>query len=227
MGGSRNKLFGQILQSIEKKVPNGTLLDVGTGCGFFLDVAKRRGWTVKGIEPSAESVEMARRQSGLDVIQGTLKDFKARDRYDVITFINVLEYSAMPWREIDLARQLLKTGGLIYVRFVNGLLHSRTYRLGTRYGFDRYIDRFLVFHYYSFSPFFMRKLLNDKAFSDITIVNSPLSEGDPNKLFNHPTLANYAKRVIYSMAKGVEVISNGRLLLGTSLEVTAINTDRS
>jgi len=226
MGGSRNRLFEHILQTIERRVPTGTLLDVGTGCGFFLLAAKQRGWSVKGIEPSAESFEIARRHSGGDVLRGTLKDFHDRDQYDVITFINVLEYSALPWREIDLAWQLLKNGGLMYVRFVNGFLHGRTYRLSKKYGFDNRINRFLVFHYYSFTPFFIRKLLNDKAFNDIAIINSPPSEGDPNKLFVHPNLANYVKRAIYFVANGVEAITNGRLLLNTSLEVTAIKTEK-
>ena len=225
MEGRRDKLFHHILNSIEKRTQRGRLLDVGTGCGFFLLAAKNRGWEVEGIEPSAESVEVACRLSGVDVFRGTLQDYEGRDQFDVVTLINVLEYSALPWKEIDRARQLLRTGGLLYVRFVNGFLHSRLYRLAKKIGLSNRISKFLVFHYYSFTPTFIKTLLADNAFTEVTIHNSPLTEGDPNKLFSNLLIATYVKRFAYFMAQSVENITNRQKHLGTSLEVTASKAD--
>jgi SAM-dependent methyltransferase len=220
MEGQRNKLFIHILDIIEQKVARGKLLDVGTGCGFFLRAAKARGWDVRGIEPSGESVEIAR-QHGVYVLHGTLQDYKEKEKFDVITFVNVLEYSALPWMEIDRAKRLLKNGGLIYVRFVNGSSHSLLHTLGKKFRLSTFINKYLVFHFYSFKPKFIKRVLHDKGFKNITILNSPLTEGDPNKLFPNLLLATYVKRFIHFAAKSIEKMTCRQLLLGTSLEVTA------
>jgi SAM-dependent methyltransferase len=223
----RIRLYDHILELIAKGRGVGSLLDVGTGCGFFLVAAKKRKWEVKGVDPSIQSVEVARRENDLDVFTGTLQDYKGNSKFDVITFINVLEHSALPWREIYRATELLRPGGLIYLRFPNGLLHSRCYRLIHRFGLNSSLARFLVFHQYSFTPRYIRRLLRDHGFIQTTIGNSPPSEGDPHGLFSNPNLATYVKRFIYSMAKCTEITSFGRLLLGTSLAVTAVKSDYS
>ena len=46
--GGRDRLFHHILDLIEKRRDFGKLLDVGTGCGFFLVAAQKRRWEVKG-----------------------------------------------------------------------------------------------------------------------------------------------------------------------------------
>jgi SAM-dependent methyltransferase len=198
------------------------LLDVGTGCGFFLVAAQKRQWEVKGVEPSIQSVEVARRKNGLDVFTGTLKEYVENSQFDVITFINVLDHSTMPWLEIARAQELLRHGGMIYLRFPNGLLHSRIYRIAYKYGLANSVSKLLVFHNYSFTTRYIKRLLDDHGFVQITILNSPTSEGDHNELFPDPTIANYVKKLIYLVAECTATISCGRLLLGTSLEVTAL-----
>jgi SAM-dependent methyltransferase len=195
---------------------------VGTGCGFFLAAAKNRGWEVRGIEPSPQSVEVARQQNVLDVFHGTLEEYYRNEQFDVITFINVLDHSSMPWVEIGRASELLRPGGLIYLRFPNGFLHSRIYRMSHKCGLSNSSRKFLVFHEYSFTPTHILRLLSDHGFVQTTILNSPPSEGDPNKLFPDPIFATYVKKLIYAIAKCIEFTSFRRLLLGTSLEVTAI-----
>jgi SAM-dependent methyltransferase len=207
---------------IEENRVIGRLLDVGTGCGFFLVAAQKRGWEAKGIEPSMQSVEVAQREYGLDVFNGTLREYNGKGQFDVITFNNVLEHSAEPWKELDRARNLLKSGGFIFIRFPNGFLHTQIYRLASKFGLTNLIYEFLVFHQFPFAPKFMKRLLADQDFSQITILNSPPSEGDPHKLFFLPTLAQFIKRSLYLMAKAAELISGRKILLGTSLEVMAV-----
>ena len=225
LAGQREELYGHILDLIAGNQGGGRLLDVGTGCGFFLVAAQKRQWEVKGVEPSTQSVEVARRQNGLDVFTGTLQEYVENGQFDVITFINVLEHSPMPWREIARAKELLRSGGLIYLRFPNGLVHSRIYRMAHKYGLANSIRKFLVFHKYSFSIRYISRLLHDHGFVQTTISNSPTSEGDPNELFLNPTYATYVKRLIYLTAKCTETISCRRMFLGTSLEVTAIKPE--
>jgi 2-polyprenyl-3-methyl-5-hydroxy-6-metoxy-1,4-benzoquinol methylase len=221
-GGQRANLYDHILELISKRGGIGRLLDVGTGCGFFLVAARHKRWEVRGIEPSIQSAEVAQRQNGLDVFSGTLQQYDRDDRFDVITFINVLEHSTIPWLEIGRAKNLLRPGGLIYLRFPNGFLHSRLYRTAKKSGLGNSLRRFLVFHKYSFTPRYIRKLFHDHGFILSTIQNSPPSQGDPNKLFPDPILAKYLKQLIYSVSKHTEKLSRGQVFVGTSLEATAI-----
>jgi 2-polyprenyl-3-methyl-5-hydroxy-6-metoxy-1,4-benzoquinol methylase len=221
-GGNRNTLFDHALDLIETKKRIGKLLDVGTGCGFFLIAAWERGWQVKGVEPSIQSVELAQEEYGLDVFNGTLRDYNDDSQFDVITFNNVLEHSVLPWQEIALANKLLQPGGLVYLRFPNGLLHSQVCLAARKCGLGNSLSKFLVFHVYSFTPIFMRRLLRDHGFGQITIKNSPPSEGDPNKLFINPILSTHLKRLLHLLAQSAQVLSSGQWLFGSSLEAIAV-----
>jgi len=219
--GRRDKLFNCILDFLEERKNIKSLLDVGTGCGFFMLAARKRGWSAKGIEPSTGSTQFACKQNNLDVFNGTLQEYPENDRFDIITFINVIDHSAEPWKEIEKANNLLKPGGVLYLRFPNGLLHTRIYQLATKFGLAKRISKFLVFHQFPFTTKFIYKLLADSGFSEITILNSPHSEGDPHNLFPDPTFAQYVKRSLYLMAKAIQNLTQGKVLLGTSLEVLA------
>lgn len=223
--GVRVSLYEHILDLLQENRTAGRLLDVGTGCGFFLEAAKKGGWHTRGVEPSIQSAEVARRQNDLAVFCGTLSEYQNDGLFDAITFINVLDHSAMPWLEIERASKLLRTGGLIYLRFPNGFLHSRSYLVACKYGLGESVRKFLVFHNYSFTPRYIRKLLYDYGLLQTAIRNSPPSEGDPHGLFLNQTLASYCKRTIYSIAKFTTNISRRKLFLGTSLEVTAVKSD--
>ena len=227
LDGQRDRLYSHILELIARNAGNlggGRLLDIGTGCGFFLVAAQKGKWEGKGVEPSIQSVAVARRQNNLDVFHGTLEEFDEDGQFDAITLINVLDHSALPWIELNRANKLLRPGGLLYLRFPNGFLHSRLFRMAQRYDLSKSLSKFLVFHTYSFTPRYIRKLLYDHGFDHIKLFNSPPSLGDPHKIFPSPILATYFKRVIYFIAKSVERISRGRSFIGTSLEVTAVKS---
>lgn len=207
---------------LEEKRGIGSLLDVSAGCGFFLVAAQKRGWEGKGIEPSNQSVEVARSENNLNVFGGTLREYVGNQQVDAASFINVLDHSAEPWKEKEKAGNLLRSGELIYIRFPNGLLRTQVYRLALKFRSADLIKQFLVFHLYSFTPRFIIRLLSDHGFSEILIRNSSPSEGDPYKLFRCKAFAQFIKRSLYVMTKTIEIISCRKILLGTSLEVMAI-----
>lgn len=217
-GGKRERLFGRILDLIGKRRGSGRLLDIGTGCGFFLVAAQERGWEVKGIDPSIQSVEVARRQYGLDVFNGSLQEYNENSKFDVITFINVLDHSVEPWEEVKRAINLLKPDGIVYLRFPNGFLHTWIYRLASKFGLADLVRKFLVFHEFSFTPRFVRRLLSDHGFVDIEIYNASLSGGS---LISSFPLFSFVTRIIEAVGKLTDLVSGGRLLWSPSLEVIA------
>jgi len=222
LAGQRVRLYDHILELITGNLGVGRLLDVGTGCGFFLVAAQKRQWEVKGIEPSIQSVAVAQQQNGLDVFTGTLQEYDENSYFDVLTFINALEHSTMPWLEIDMAKNLLRPGGLIYLRFPNGLVHSSVYRMAFQCGLHNSVRKLLVFHKYSFTAKYIRRLLRDRGFTKITFYNSPPVLGDPYKIFPNPTLSTYIKRSVHRLVHSAHVLSGGHLLFGPSLEAIAI-----
>lgn len=221
LSGKRNPLYGKILDQLEEKRPDGSLLDVGTGCGEFLALAQERGWKVKGLDPSIESVEVARDRYGLDVFCGSLQEYDGNDTYDVITFVNVVDHLAEPWVDIRRAMRLLRGNGLIYMRIPNGLLHSSIIRYAARYGLENLVHRYLVFHQYSFTPRFIVTLLSDSGLSNIDIVNSPPSRSGGRGLGPRAIAHDVLKMLSSQAAMFLQSISHNRLVLGTSLVVVA------
>jgi 2-polyprenyl-3-methyl-5-hydroxy-6-metoxy-1,4-benzoquinol methylase len=221
MDGRRRKLFDHIIGVIEENIESDRLLDVGTSCGSFLVAARDRNWRAEGIEPSTQAVTVAR-ENNLDVFHGTLQEYEEDAQFGAITFINVLEHSAQPWLEIRRATELIRPGGLLYIRFPNGSLHSKILQLAHQIGLSDHVLKLLVFHRYVFTPLHIRRLLEDHGFNHTTLRNSPPSAGDPHRLFLNQMVATYSKKLAFSLARLTANISRGQLLLGASLEVTAI-----
>lgn len=220
ISGKRDKLFIQILRLLEQKLKNGKILDVGTGCGFFLKFAQKRGWKAKGIDPSTKSVDVAKKNN-LDVTLCTLKEFRSNEKFDIITFINALDHSAQPWKEVKLAQMLLKPDGLIFIRSPNGSLHSYILRLSSKIGLGNWISNLLVFHEFSFTFKYIRRLLVDCGFSKVIIMNSPPSGGLNHKFSIQRIFGSFVGNLIYIMSGMIHILSLKHLFLGSSLWIIA------
>jgi len=107
----------------------GTLLDVGCGHGLLLDEARRRGWTVRGLELSASGRAHATEVLGLDVADATLEslDPQRDGDLDAIVLADVLEHFDDPVGAVRAAAALLRPGGVLCV--VTPDPASRTARL--------------------------------------------------------------------------------------------------
>lgn len=113
----RYELFEELLPGRGEK----RLLDVGSGPGFFLaHGAKRGGWRVKGLEPSAQAAEHSR-ALGVDVTQAFLNEQTAATlgTFDVVYMNEVLEHIPDPRGMLALAERLLAPGGLVALMVPN------------------------------------------------------------------------------------------------------------
>jgi len=90
-----NLTFADRYDSFERFLPpeRRTLLDVGSGPGFFLAHGQARGWSVAGLEPAAQAIAHAR-SLGVDVVEGFLDGTTAArvGRFDVVHASEVLEH---------------------------------------------------------------------------------------------------------------------------------------
>jgi SAM-dependent methyltransferase len=95
----------------------GRLLDVGCGIGLFLRAARETGWNVCGVEPS-----LAARQfhlDGLPILRGGLEDVLSSERFDLITFWDVLAHVRDPLQLLRKACELLADDGVVLIKTPN------------------------------------------------------------------------------------------------------------
>ena len=117
-----NLIFDEKLDYLETKIKRKTrsVLDVGSGSGFFLKRAKERGWTVNGIEPNKIASNYSEK-IGIPVINDFFQniDNKKMKKYDVINLFDVLEHVHNPSELLKKCHRLLKSGGIIVIEVPN------------------------------------------------------------------------------------------------------------
>jgi SAM-dependent methyltransferase len=112
--GARRRTFRQVYRKIAPHLPEpGRLLEIGSYCGFFLEIARQHGWASTGIEPSEWAAAYARRELNLDVRAGTLDSLAGGldDAYDVIVAWDVFEHLEDPVAELRKVWARLRSGG--------------------------------------------------------------------------------------------------------------------
>ena len=85
---SQGRLYGQLLGRFTRP---GRVLDVGAAAGFILEGLMDSGWQGVGLEPNTTMVAAAQRR-GVDVRAGTLESLHEEQRFDVVTFIQVIAH---------------------------------------------------------------------------------------------------------------------------------------
>ncbi|MGQ7888087.1 class I SAM-dependent methyltransferase [Paenibacillus sp. WC2504] len=104
----------------------GKLLEVGSGTGEFLWLARETGWQVQGLEPSADACEYAKERYGLE-LRNEIWDsslFEKEEKFDAIVFWHVLEHIPSPISFMKQVHSLLAPGGRVLFSVPNQ--HSLT-----------------------------------------------------------------------------------------------------
>jgi SAM-dependent methyltransferase len=147
----------------------GRLLDVGAGTGGFLRVLLANTtaqWEAMGVDCARTDTPL----DGPTILKGTLADVPARERFDVITFLDTLCMLANPREELRRARQHLRPGGIVLVEEANTtgrrLLRMGPIawlRTGRWNGFDPGVRRFF------FTPKTLSLLMRESGFQEIRL----------------------------------------------------------
>lgn len=104
----------ELLDRLEPYRNTNRILDWGCGIGYFLEVAKRKGWEVFGTEYTNEAVRICQGK-GINMFQGTLDKVDLPVGYfDVITSFEVIEHINNPLVEVERMDRQLRPGGIIY-----------------------------------------------------------------------------------------------------------------
>src|SRR5467141_1331643 len=102
---------------------NGELLDIGCGTGNFLAAARDAGYGVTGIELDRNAARFAKERLGLQrVLPLTISEFAeqhAKERFDAVTFFEVLEHQAAPVEFLQKVKACVRPGGAIALSVPN------------------------------------------------------------------------------------------------------------
>lgn len=102
------------------------LLDVGTGKGYLLEVAKEMGFEVYGVELSSYCSRIAAEKFGERIFCGRLEDSKYKDEmFDVITMTDFIEHIPTPHILLKEVYRILKKDGFIFLITPNSSSFTR------------------------------------------------------------------------------------------------------
>lgn len=107
------------LNTIQKFKAQGSFLDIGSSFGGFLNRARLKGFTVQGVEISTYSAKYSNAR-GIPTFQGSVLDSQfAKESFDVITLIEVIEHLDKPDLVFEKLSQILKKEGLLVIQTAN------------------------------------------------------------------------------------------------------------
>ena len=102
----------------------GLWLDIGSGIGDMVSVARERGWDATGLELSETSVAFAKEIFGVDLVRKTMAEYMADNAglagtFAVVSMIGVLEHVVDPVGLMSQAHRLLNPGGMVMIQVPN------------------------------------------------------------------------------------------------------------
>ena len=204
------------LRVLERFRGGGSLLDVGTHCGFFLRYARDAGWRVLGVEPSPANSELAREKFGLPVITGYLQDAHLDgEMFDVVTVIDVLEHVTEPRPLILEIQRVLRLGGVLFIKVPNlGWNLLKYWTLGKVLRRSHYDFFDIREHVVQYNVASLGHLLLGCGFAPISWhVPRPVQVGSPWQ--------RWTRTLAYFIGKGIFAVTGHFSVLATDIAVIA------
>lgn len=91
------------------------LLDIGCSSGFFLDIARERGWVTAGVELNEQEVAIALGK-GHEIWNGELAQLPPERRFTLITLWDVFEHIKNGVGYLTQLKGRLSPGGLVFLQ---------------------------------------------------------------------------------------------------------------
>jgi 2-polyprenyl-3-methyl-5-hydroxy-6-metoxy-1,4-benzoquinol methylase len=100
-------------------IKTGSILDIGSGTGYFLRQMKDNGWETTGIEVNQKAREYSLRELDIEALPPQKLTSLATGSFDCITMWHVLEHFHEPLTNLSELRRLLKPGGKSVIALPN------------------------------------------------------------------------------------------------------------
>lgn len=198
----RFKSYSRALDYLESVIGLGRLLDVGCGSGAFLSIAKRRGWSVDGIEIAPGLSKISERNTNSEIVNCSFEEANmSQNHYDVVSFWDIIEHLVDPISALDKARTLLRPGGIVLLCTPNeqSLLARAGWILyeltGSYYNYPA-LALHPSAHTYFFSKSCLKRLLEESKFRVIRCYSQ-------EAFFDHSPLAGRTHKLVIGLIEKV------------------------
>lgn len=117
---SQSKLILNYIKNNIKK--HNSLLDIGSGYGYFLKEANKSFLYTLGLEPSLNLFNYSKKKLKVKALNQSFESFYKKNsnkKFDTITLIHVIEHVKKPRDFLEKALSLLKIGGILYIETPN------------------------------------------------------------------------------------------------------------
>lgn len=155
----QSKKFKEIALIIRNFVRQGKVLEVGAGYGLFASLLAEKKYKLNVIEPHLKLIYLDRLKDKVKINKQSYEQFlkKNKERFDLVTFIDVLEHFNNPDLILKKTRSLLLDQGIVVILAPNHLSLMRV--ISKNWSLWRIED-----HKYHFSVRSMKQLLKKNNF---------------------------------------------------------------
>ncbi len=119
-------LYKKVYENLKKINSKGkTLLDIGSGYGLFLKIAKKYKIHPTALEPSNKFLPYLKKNKEIKIINKTFEEFYKQNKtssklkFDYITMFHVIEHCKNPKKWLIMAEKLLNKNGVLYIETPN------------------------------------------------------------------------------------------------------------
>jgi 2-polyprenyl-3-methyl-5-hydroxy-6-metoxy-1,4-benzoquinol methylase len=200
------------LSLIEQLMPGkGNILDIGSGNGYLLKVAKDRGWNPTGHEIDYDSAKKLSERMNMKILCGDLTLQKIETQFDAVTMLHVLEHLKDPVKHIKFINSIMKNSAILFIALPNIQSRSALFKLALeKLKFKRkevaaYYDT--EHHLWYFTPFTIRNFLEIGGFEIVRIYSGDnvkikrtkyvnyIDEKVLSKIFWHSSMGVIARKI--------------------------------
>jgi SAM-dependent methyltransferase len=122
----RDRMWARRVRKLRSTRKAGSLLDIGTGIGQFLALARPMYASVYGTEVSDSGIAIARERYGLDIYKGMIDELAKEGRsFDNVSLFHVLEHVPDPKLMIETCYSLLSEEGILVIAVPNEVTSLR------------------------------------------------------------------------------------------------------
>ena len=141
----------------------GSLLDVGSGTGYFASTMKKAGWEVTGLEPDEAARNAATQTHSLALLPVTELFNLPANHFDAITLWHVLEHVHELKKYVTMFKKLLNDTGKLFIAVPNYTSYD-----AKSYGSD-WAAYDVPRHLYHFTPQTMQWLMKEQGLKILDI----------------------------------------------------------
>lgn len=164
----------QIHKAMKMIAPGATVLEIGSGYGWFVQLMRQEGYHVDGIEVSAERRESMELRTGIKLFGINLamgapgESLGPNGPYDAIWMSHVLEHIIDPQVFLKKAVRYLRDGGKIFITVPN--LHDYNKTVVKEYDDFCYLRAHVAYY----TPETLSRLMRQCGISDVVISGDQL-----------------------------------------------------